>query len=307
MRPFSKVIIWGWKLHSHTHSYVHYGFYKAFKHMGYDTLWLDNNDNVSNIDFDNCLFLTEGQQDQNMPKNNKNKYILHNCNGANYTNIDPKNRINMQFYNKDVFKYSLTRVNDYTYVGSDIICQPWATDLLPNEFSENDARNEMVNRECVWIGSYDPGDQSEFQNHSEINPFFDECKRNNIKVRVVNPWVKPVSPEENRKLINGAFLAPAINGLFQKNTHYIPCRIFKNISYGHFGITNNEHVNKIFDGRLVYDPNTSVLFAKAMEKKHSPTIIDELKYLINEVRTKHTYINRVESILEHLETICSSK
>ena len=28
---FDKIIIWGHKLHTHTHSYIHYGFYKAFK------------------------------------------------------------------------------------------------------------------------------------------------------------------------------------------------------------------------------------------------------------------------------------
>ena len=70
---FEKVIIWGHKLHTHTHSYIHYGFYKAFKHLNYDVYWLNendmNNDKFKNFNFDNCLFITEGQVDKNIPMN----------------------------------------------------------------------------------------------------------------------------------------------------------------------------------------------------------------------------------------------
>jgi hypothetical protein len=300
---YSKVIIWGHPIHSHTHSYIHYGFYKAFKHMGYETLWLTNDDDISNINFENCLFLTEGQVDDKMPKNKTSTYILHNVNGAKYTEIDNKHRINLQFFSTEAIRWKATKINDYTYMGSDVIYLPWATDLLPHEFSENDAHNEINNRECVWAGSYSPGDRSEYENNTELDPFFNECRKNNIRVRHIDPWVKPISPEENRNIIHNSFLAPAINGAFQKKTYYIPCRIFKNISYGHFGITNNSHVNAIFDNKLVYDSNTTILFQKAMEKKNDPHMIDELKFLINEVRNKHTYINRANAILDFIESI----
>ena len=49
---FEKVIIWGHKLHTHTHSYIHYGFYKAFKHLNYDVYWLNEND-MNNDKFKN--------------------------------------------------------------------------------------------------------------------------------------------------------------------------------------------------------------------------------------------------------------
>ena len=182
-------------------------------------------------------------------------------------------------------------------MGHDIIHQPWATDLLPHEINENEARNEMRNKECVWIGSYDQGN-SQFQNHTELDPFFNECKRNGIRVKIINPWSNPVSPKENRRLVNQAYLAPTIQGPWQVGDHYIPCRIFKHISYGHLGITNSEFVNRIFDNKLVYDANTTELFKKAIAKKNEPNVIEELKFLMNEVKTKHTYINRVNHILE---------
>jgi len=67
LQSFEKVIIWGHKLHSHTHSYIHNAFYIAFKHMGYETYWFDDKDDVKKFDFSNSLFLTEGQVDKKIP------------------------------------------------------------------------------------------------------------------------------------------------------------------------------------------------------------------------------------------------
>ena len=34
----TQIVIWGHKLHSHTHSYIHNGFYIAFQKMGFTPL-----------------------------------------------------------------------------------------------------------------------------------------------------------------------------------------------------------------------------------------------------------------------------
>lgn len=40
---FMKVVIWGFPLHTHTHSYIHYRWYKGFNHLGHETYWFDTN------------------------------------------------------------------------------------------------------------------------------------------------------------------------------------------------------------------------------------------------------------------------
>ena len=60
-------VVWGHKLFSHTHSYVHEGFARAFQFLGYDVHWLDDTDDVSGIDFSGALFITEGQVDRRIP------------------------------------------------------------------------------------------------------------------------------------------------------------------------------------------------------------------------------------------------
>ena len=296
---FNKIIIWGYKPPmKHTHHSIHYAFNKAFKALGHNVLWLDDNDDVSNLNFDHCLFFTEGQVDKNIPINKSSKYILHNCNGEKYADISIQNKLIIQFFHKDVLNYNLQKINEYTYFGDHTLYQPWATDLLPHEIDLNQAKNEMSIKECVWVGSYHPTDRTEFENNTQLDPFFNECKKHGINLKHIDPWTRPVSFEENKKLINSAYLAPAIVGAFQKRTYYISCRIFKNISYGHLGITNSEFVNKIFNNDLIYDSDPAALFYKAIDKKNDVKCIKYIQDLMQEVKDKHTFINRANQILE---------
>jgi hypothetical protein len=64
MDAIDKVVIWGHKLHTHTHSYIHEGFFRAFENLGYPTYWFDKLDDIADFDFSNTFFITEGQVDQ---------------------------------------------------------------------------------------------------------------------------------------------------------------------------------------------------------------------------------------------------
>ena len=72
-----KAIVWGHKHISNTFYHIMYSYHKAFKYLGYDTYWFDNNVDISNFDFSNCLFFTEGEVDQNIPVRSDGIYILH--------------------------------------------------------------------------------------------------------------------------------------------------------------------------------------------------------------------------------------
>jgi hypothetical protein len=307
-----RVVIWGYKTHKtrHTNSYVFYGYHRAFVHLGFETLWLDDDDDVSNISFDDCIFLSEGQVDSKIPLRKTAKYVIHSANDVKYAGFD---KTNLQIFHNTIagpppreshptFNTNdpLTKINDYTFVTKTTIYQPWATDLLPHEIDVNSAHNEMDRKTCVWIGSY--GDRTtEYQNTIQLDAFFKECKRHGVSVSIVNPWSAPVSPEENRRLVHNSYLAPSIQGPWQIRYGYAPqCRIMKNISYGHMGITNHEFLNQLFGGRLVYDPDPARLFHKAVERKHSDTIISDIQDLMKYVQENHTFVNRVNVILSVL-------
>lgn len=287
--PFKKVIVWGHPLHSNTFSYINFSFYKAFKHLGYETYWLDNTpENSTCMDFNDCLFITESQVDSNIPKVKSSRYVLHNCDRSKYSEVIDRVKA-LQVYTNDVIGRD-ERVDSYTYISKDGTClyQPWATDLLPEEINI-DSINQRRERTVYWVGTLGEG---VFGNKREIDGFKKACEENGISFVQRHS----VSDEDHRKLISSSYLAPQISGTWQVEKGLIPCRIFKNISYGQYGITNSEKVNEIFDGSLIFNLDTNALFYDSERLKSS----QNLRNLMQIVKDKHTYLNRIDRILSVL-------
>ena len=300
---FERVIIWGHKLHTHTHSYIHYGFYKAFKHLNYDVYWFDNNDTANddfkNFNFNNCLFITEGQVDNCIPINNNSIYILHNCNIEKYKGIDRK--FNLQVITKsDLERYKFDKIDIASYYHSDLLMICWATDLLPKEINKNILKvktNSIKSKDVLnFVGM-------------PLYPW-DEvlkwCNNNGITYKSYGGFNKTnVSSERNMELIQESILAPAIQEPWQVEHGYIPCRVFKNLSYGKMVQTNNAFVNNfIFQGKLLYDEDIHKLMGMGMEFNKNISVGNNknlLLELMENVRDNHTYINRIQSIIKFLE------
>lgn len=266
--------------------------------MGYNTCWFDDMSDVSGFDFTGSLFLTEGQVCEKMPIIKGCTYILHNCyDDALWQTIHEQeiDHLKLQVYTDDVLTHA---ANDpgiklldpciYHDTVGKLLYMPWATDLLPHEISLSPT-TEHTNK-VWWVGSMGDG---EFGNNNELAGFIRACEDNGITFTHANN----LSIEENREKIAESYISPAIVGTWQKRKGYIPCRIFKNVSYGKFGITNSARVQELFENRLVYADNEYELFAKTMEKRAQPSYQAELRELIQFVRDRHTYVNRINVLL----------
>lgn len=302
--PFKKVVIWGHKLHSHSHSYIHWGLFKAFQHLGYQTYWFDNKDNVRSVDFCDSLFITEGQVDLRVPLRNDCRYILHNCSAEKYKKlIERGNCLILQVYGKRF--EGAQKIDDCTLWDQDkkTIYMPWATDLLPHEIDQVKQKISTIEKQPVayYVGYVN--DDAKFGNQNKIMPFAKACNENNIEFKYFKGYlVKPVGMADNMHLIQASIMAPAIQGQWQCDIGYIPCRIFKNISYGQLGITNSKAVYDLFKSKIVYNPDTYQLFYDAKKRMETLTQ-EELFEVMDFVKEKHTYINRVEFLLEYLNKI----
>lgn len=310
---FNKVIVWGHKLGdprlSNTFSFIHDSWNKTFSYLGYETLWLDNNDDISNINFDNCLFLTEGQVEQNMPVNNTSKYVLHNCNLDKYNSII-SNCLNLQVYTKDCLTRNVQKMdepltcyqpepdNETLQHGCNnrTIYQTWATNLLPHEIDAVDlikkTHNVTKHNKLYWVGSICDGEQG---NITELQELTLACTKRNIS------FVHAKLPNDKQsQAIQLSKISPAIQGHWQVDKHYVPCRVFKNISFGRMPLTNNKIVSEIFDDKIIYDSNIENLIEEGIKFESSADYSEIMTNLINEVKNKHTYINRIDSILKVL-------
>jgi len=297
---FEKVIIWGHKLHSHTHSYIHEGFYNAFLHLGYPTYWLDDADDVSHIDFSNALFLTEGQVDRNIPLREDATYLLHNCTDPKYRTLDKGNVSFFQVFTDSIFSVpTLTKLDTCMYYDLPGRClyMPWATDLLPDEIEAlkvtlcQTASKDQV----FWIGTIGAG---KFGNIDQLTPFIRACEENGISfIQKGN-----ISRAEHIDSIRSSYMAPAIVGGWQEEQGYIPCRLFKNISYGKMGVTNSRHAYELFEEKIVYNPDTYQLFYDAKERLKTLTLDDTIA-LMDLVKTKHTYVQRIHMLLDFAQRV----
>jgi hypothetical protein len=298
MDNIKQVIIWGHKLHSHKHSYIHNAFYNAFQHLRYKTLWLNSSDNISRINFSNSLFITEGSVEANMPILQDCYYILHNSSNLDYysTKLPKSHFIQLQVYTHDVVNTHEATLIDKTtlsYYKDNCLFLPWATDLLPNEINENIEKVKMqhfntqnniayvgtINSVCISVHQYChihnipfPNDTSFFQNNIEVN--------------------------DSITLIQNSLMAPAFQDEWQCRNGYIPCRIFKNISYGKMGITNNVTVHELYNNTLIYDNDINIALTRGLdfEKMPSEYKIQTLIPLMELTRDKHTYLNRINTI-----------
>ena len=97
-------------------------------------------------------------------------------------------------------------------------------------------------------------------NGSSIYKFAYEATKHNVKFKVNNHWKNPVDFDINKLHMKKSVICPDIrgegdsnkiklgeNGTCHKSIGYIPCRIFKAISYGCLGITNSKSVYDLFD------------------------------------------------------------
>ena len=298
-----KVVIWGHKLYSHTHSFIHSGFFKAFKHLGYDTYWFDNNDNIKDFDFAGSLFLTEGQVDAKIPLRNDCYYILHNVEQQKYrnSNVDRNKVLIIQVYTRDCLKRNeleLEKCIHYTKAPNEdsysVLYFPWATDLLPNEIEKNINNYDNINTtNNVYFVGMKIG-----KSDNIINSF---CKRNNLKYVQVGGFSNNVDTETNQKYVSESIIAPAIQGNnWQVEVGYVPCRIFKNISYGKMGITNNATVYELFEKKIIYDSDIDRCLELGLnfEKNTKEYKKEKVVELMNFVKEKHTYVNRIQLILK---------
>lgn len=327
---FKKVVIWGYPLNSHTHSFVHYGWYKGFKALGYDTYWFHNEDIPTDFDFTHCLFITEGYADQKIPLHASNIYLVHVA-------VKPKKYLDSGARFIDL-RYNLTEIKETNYIyslsGKDLIpissvtfyekkssdrdlnpqwrhhsplhyeaiYTAWATDLLPDEINFEDRFIEHDEPAVTYfIGSIGGG------NHNEIQLFATACSKHGIKFIHHNPWQKALTFEESKVLTQKSIVCPDIRGsgdpnkvrlgetgTCHKQIGYIPCRLFKNISYGKLGMTNCPRLKELFGCQVLLETDESKMVESYLKhSKDKDFILQQMVW----VKEHHTYLNRIQDLL----------
>lgn len=325
-----KILVWGMKDSYQTHSHIHEGIFRAAKHMRPDSLWLDDEGgDQTNLDWDNTLVITEHGPAKNprLPIRDDVFYVVHGMNDdaacrERFQNV--KNRLSWNVFHDYSHSYGTqgnivegrsigVPLTDVIWLGEDTPLYPnenhmdfrWATDLLPHEIEANKPSQLLgQGSKVIWyVGT------QWWVNQTELNHFKRACDEAGIEFKPTGAGQQPTGSrhpiwgrrvatiEENVRLVRESMMGPAISGTHHLTEGYVPCRIFKNISYGHYGVTNNLRANQVLEGRCIFNPDPYKLFYDARDRLKSMPVA-ELHALMDLVKNKHTYINRINMILK---------
>ena len=328
-----RVIIQGYPLHTHTHSYIHYGLYKGFTNLGIETYWVDVSKgwsfdpSVTSLDFADSLVLSECHASMDIvPKVDTSTYMIHNLGNkpdgpmkyagpqlyAGVRRLIDWRHNPMYHWDDVIYKFE---VNDekMKWVGPgcrfeksedyDRIYLNWATDLLPEEINFQD-RFIPREKKITWIGTIGGGkggiDDSldtvaKYDNRPVLREFRRACQEQDVVFESSCPWLTPKTAEQQKEIVQKSWVVPDFRHPSMLSWGYIPCRVMKNISYGQVGATNSKAVHEFFKGNVVFNEDPYQLFYDCQEKMLDHDFILGQMEMVKE---NHTYINRCKSIIE---------
>lgn len=299
-----------------------------------ELLWLDNRTVADPAAFDDALILANvnvDRVDHCLPLRRRGLYLIHDHAPG---RVDCSRYEPLRAAGRAVF-YEVFRARpggDYRAVDDQPLCYVngdgdrivmlWATDLLPHEIEQawqevrERPRAAADQRSVVFVGS------SWAANARELAVLAHESVARKLhfghygRVMVPTPWPQSelvsvhgesVSMTENVRLVREATIAPALQGLHQLRNengegvgegNYVPCRIFKNISYGAFGVSNNPTAKAVLGDAVVCRADIGEMLDAALEQAAADPHRSVLREAMERVAKTHTYLDRLAMLIE---------
>jgi hypothetical protein len=305
-KKIKRIVIWGLKYKYHTQRHIHKAFFETAKKMGLESIWLEDiKNNALKIKPGDLIISTQAIgkmvpekfsfEDYNLPIKEDVFYCLHNYKEIFTEKINNDNLIKLQVYNNvDGAEQSDQKWNPVTFFNSKTktLYQPWGTNLLPEEFKKPTFNKNSL---MFWVGNV-WNDKYNQGNIAEINELKDVLKKNKIKFQKI----KVVPDLIHIFLIRKSRIAPAIGGGVQVQRDYLPCRMFKNISYGQLGITNIKKFKDILGNSFIDGDTIEEIVENALKLSKEDYISKIIKQQ-QEIK-KYTYKNSIENIIKAFQS-----
>lgn len=297
MKP--KILIWGHTLEGgHTHSFIHYGFYKAFLHLGYDVQWLSNRKENSNIDLNETIVISEHQEISHLPIQNNTKYFIHNIK-QDIEKVENENIHNFLIYHEEYENWNnVKKIDDFFWYDEEtktpIII--WATDLLPHEIDNIEpVLYDNSKADVNFVGTVQG---------KNLVTFAHVCANNGKNFYNFGGYTG-IPQDDNSKffddkksidVVRNSYISFDIRESQHCRNSYVSCRIFKNISYGLWTGTNSTKMSKFFEEHLTIESDLDRLYDRIVFD-YSKCTENKIRKSMNYVKENHTYINRINSLL----------
>ena len=304
LEKFNKVVVWGLKTGGHTHAHIHRHFFNTLKKLDAKVVLVDdlleNKDAIEGSD----LVISVDVASRHLPIRQGVYYCLHNCEDDIHQRIDPSKNIRLRTYTRSAEQADRClggqageKWDQVTFFDGKTrtLFQPWATDLLAGEFEEPILK--PPSNIVFWVGSI-WSDRLNRGNVNEIRILKDALEKRDI--RFVH--LQGISDLLNVRYVRHSLIAPAIAGRWQVENDYLPCRMWKNISYGQFGVSNVKKFDEVFNGCTVTGRSIEEIIDNTLSLpfgRYRDMIYEQQEV----VKSHHTYVNRLLNIIRAFESV----
>jgi hypothetical protein len=294
----------GFRNKTHTHSYIHGGYVRGFEALGFETFWLDETSpGLEHLPTKGTLFFTEDQADDLIPLSKDAVYVTHSSSKNKYEEVgakrlnlcnfvaDLRNGISYNFPDNKVVSLDSTTFIDET---AKALYQPWASNLLPHEISPDDAVPfDQTRKEINYVGTI---------GHDNIKSRFKKFKASAEQAGVKVKLFSGISDQEARSLVRQSRFTVDLRGDWHLQRGYIPCRIWKNLSYGMHVGSNSHLLKSIFQDRVTFDDDPSDLYFVTERAAMNRTRESALESM-NWIKNNHTFLHRASRCISTIDQL----
>lgn len=288
-----RLVIWGGRQGMDSFRHIQRAYYQNAMKLGIDAIWCDDDPSSGQALKTGDTVIAVDVWNKHLPYKQGIDYVIHNFDATHPVCLgDPENVLRLQVWTTEAFGEEWDKNRQYSREHR-ILFQPWGTDLLEGEFKSpifNPNTNVVVFIGAVWS---DNKRGEELGNEQSIDDVKSYCFEHGYNLRLLTQIPEQQMIDETR----AACLAPTVVGGWQAHKGYLPCRAFKNVSYGVPVITNSFYVADLFN--RAHTGGTVEMMNDGLELNKNDylerTREDQL------VAARYTYKQSLESIERALE------
>lgn len=301
-----RIVIWGLKSISHSHRYIHEGFFEAFSRVGYECYWVDDKQSSNEYLAKNTLVISVNLACETLEYRADVKYVLHNVESDRFQN--QSNVLKLQVFTKSAQGASIDESCSLYDQASRTLFQPWGIPTDPVTWMMPSSTPSDTE---YWVGSIWNNELNQ-GNISAIAAFKEALTERGLKFKPANRmkigmpailggrglWLPTqISEADAAAFVHISPIGASIVGNWQREHKYVPCRIFKNLAAGQV-VSSNADYSFIFGELGIYESNLEILLDKVM----SLSLSEKEKRVTNsqEIMSNYTYVKSLQRILSVL-------
>ncbi len=293
------VVIWGLRNKRDTFRYIHKSWFHMLKRSGIPVVWVDDDLKNQSVVSDRSIVVAVNTAARHLPKVRGARYVAHNIDPEPYLEslINRAHFLQIQVSIKlGAFYRGAREILPCIYLDEEkhVLFQPWGTPFAEYEW----VREPLKARRGAefWIGSVwnNPLNQG---NASMIPEWRDVLSSHGITLRKV-PYGWPDTKLAYGGLVRLSSIAAATVGDWQREHDYLPCRLFKNVSFGAVPVGNSPIYRRVFSNSAIVGTSLNDTVNQYLEL--SITERHERVKFAQECMGNYTYEAAFNRILAHV-------